>query len=241
MSEWYSHLKAEDLSSRHVRVTIEDGSVLEGRLSISNDEEQGKKGMSLGSTVLSTQWNERSYSVFPGTVVLVQKDDGCWHSLDGIRSIDVVWDERDWKRIDVKDLRDGDAVVANGQLYKVDVSWVHENPPQVVTDTPGRMRIDLSLVSCALRRKVQVPSKYGYYRDRDGFFWARTVRGDEKHWHPIDQVSMDTPVMSDEAMAFRVPLTPVHFVDGRAPEPGDELASVMRITSKGVTFTTEAA
>ena len=38
-----------------------------------------------------------------------------------------------------------------------------------------------------------------------------------------------------------MPLTPVHFVDGRAPEPGDELASVMRVTSKGVTFTTEAA
>jgi len=103
------------------------------------------------------------------------------------------------------------------------------------------MRIDLRLVSCALRRKVKVPSKYGYYRDRDGFFWARTMRGDKKPWHPINQYSMDTPAMSDEAMAFLMPLTPVHFVDGRAPEPGDELASVMRITSKGVTFTTEAA
>ena len=242
MSEWYSHLKAEDLSSRHVRVTIEDGSVLEGRLSISNDEEQGKKGMSLGSTVLSTQWNERSYSVFPGTVVLVQKDDGCWHSLDGIRSIDVVWDERDWDRIDVKDLRDGDAVVANGRLYKVDVSWVHEDPPQVVTDTPSRMRIDLCLVSCALRRKVKVPAKPGYYKDMLGEFWARAAKptGDGP-WRSVEPDALDQPAKSDKYMANLMPLTPVHFVDGRAPEPGDELASVMRVTSKGVTFTTEAA
>lgn len=222
--QWYEDVPRDEFEGKHVRVVVDSGTVFEGRLEL---------------------WDSRMVVVCMGSlgdgIYVLKSVDDCWCLMGGIESLDLVWDERDWTRIDVKDLRDGDAVVANGHLYKVDVSWVHENPPQVVTDTPGRMRIDLRLVSCALRRKVKVPSKYGYYRDRDGFFWARTMRGDKKPWHPINQYFMNTPAMSDEAMAFRVPLTPVHFVDGRAPEPGDELASVMRVTSKGVTFTTEAA
>ena len=222
--QWYEDIPRDEFEGKHVRVVVDSGTVFEGRLEL---------------------WDSRLVVVCMGSlgdgIYVLKSINDCWYLMGGIKSLDLVWDERDWERIDAKDLRDGDAVVANGQLYKVDVSWVHENPPQVVTDTPGRMRIDLRLVSCALRRKVKVPSKYGYYRDRDGFFWARTMRGDKKPWHPINQYSMDTPAMSDEAMAFLMPLTPVHFVDGRAPEPGDELASVMRITSKGVTFTTEAA
>ena len=222
--QWYEDVPSDEFEGKHVRVVVDSGTVFEGRLEL---------------------WDSRMVVVCMGSlgdgIYVLKSVDDCWYLMGGIKSLDLVWDERDWTRIDVKDLRDGDAVVANGRLYKVDVSWVHENPPQVVTDTPGRMRIDLRLVSCALHRKVKVPSKYGYYRDRDGFFWARTMRGDKKPWHPINQYSMDTPAMSDEAMAFLMPLTPVHFVDGRAPKPGDELASVMRVTAKGVTFTTEAA
>lgn len=236
-TSWYSHLNADEINGKHVRVRIDDGTVIESYLVY--DDQGGC--VRLGDSVLPLPWESKSHKVFPSPAVLTYEDDECLYPLQGVESIDLVWDERDWDRIDAKDLRDGDAVVANGRLYRVDVSWTHENPPQVVTDTPGRMRIDLRLVSCALRRKVKVPSKYGYYRDRDGFFWARTMRGDKKPWHPINQYFMNTPAMIDEAMAFRVPLTPVHFVDGRAPEPGDELASVMRVTSKGVTFTTEAA
>lgn len=235
--EWYSHLNAEEINGKHVRVRIDDGTMVESYLVY--DDQGGC--VRLGDSVLPLPWESKSHKVFPSPAVLTYEDDECLYPLQGVESIDLVWDERDWERIDAKDLRDGDAVVANGRLYRVDVSWTHENPPQVVTDTPGRMRIDLRLVSCALRRKVQVPSKHGYYRDRDGFFWARTMRGDKKPWHPINQFFMNTTAMSDEAMAFRVPLTPVHFVDGRAPEPGDGLASVMRVTSKGVASTTEAA
>ena len=237
MSEWYSDLEHDAFASKHVRVVFDDGTVVDGRLAY----DQSSGYVRMGSPDLTLKRPDGVIYSGGCIEVFVCGEDERWHLLEGITSVDLVWDERDWDRIDAKDLRDGDAVVANGRLYRVDVSWTHENPPQVVTDTPGRMRIDLRLVSCALRRKVQVPSKHGYYRDRDGFFWARTMRGDKKPWHPINQYFMNTTAMSDEAMAFRVPLTPVHFVDGRAPEPGDELASVMRVTSKGVTFTTEAA
>lgn len=198
--QWYEDMPRDEIVSKHVRAVMDSGTVVEGRLVLWFDDQVA---------ICMADSNE-------GYTVLFSKD-GSFRLTEGVKSLDLVWDERDWERIDAKDLRDGDAVVANGRLYKVRaIGLQDEHYPFVLTDTPGLLSIDLRLVSCALRRKVSVPSKYGYYRDRDGFFWARTVRGDEKHWHPIDQVSMDTPVMSDEAMASRMPLTPVHFESGRA-------------------------
>lgn len=238
--EWYSHLNAEEINGKHVRVRIDDGTVVESYLVY--DDQGGC--VRLGDSVLPLPWESKSHKVFPSPAVLTYEDDECLYPLQGVESIDLVWDERDWERIDAEDVRHGDAVVANGRLYKVDVSWVHEDPPQVVTDTPSRMRIDLSLVSCALRRKtkVHIPAKAGFYKDRAGSYWVRAwMPGHDKPWRAVDPYAFDFPVRSEDEMFSRMPLTPVHFVDGRAPKPGDELASVMRITSKGVTFTTEAA
>ena len=223
--QWYEDIPRNEMAGKHVRVVVDSGTVFEGRLEL---------------------WDSRMVVVCMGSlgdgIYVLKSIDDCWYLMGGIKSLDLVWDERDWKQIDVKDLRDGDAVVANGRLYQVDVSWVHEDPPQVVTDTPSRMRIDLCLVSCALRRKVKVPAKAGFYKDRTGSYWVRAwMPGHDKPWRAVDPYAFDFPVRSEDEMFSRMPLTPVHFVDGRAPESGDELASVMRVTSKGVTFTTEAA
>ena len=176
-----------------------------------------------------------------GITVLFSKD-GSFRLTEGIECLDLVWDERDWERIDVKDLRDGDAVVANGVLYKVRAMGLQDEHPFVLADAPGRLSIDLRLVSCALRRKMKVPVKPGFYKDTLGEFWARAAKStDDGTWRSVEPDALDQPAKSDKYMANLMPLIPVHFVDGRAPEPGDELASVMRVTSKGVTFTTEAA
>ena len=222
MSEWYSNLKPEEIKGKHVRAVLSSGTVVEGCL------EYWDNGLaSIGS-------------LSEGNYVLRGSEKKCWKLTAGVKRLDLVWDERDWKRIDAEDLCAGDAVVANGRLYKV--SWAHVGPPQVVTDTPGRMLIDLRLVSCALRRKVNVPAKPGFYKDTLGEFWARAAKSmDDGPWRSVEPDALDQPAKSDKYMANLMPLTPVHFVDGRAPEPGDELASVMRVTSKGVTFTTEAA
>ena len=240
MSEWYSDLEHDAFASKHVRVVFDDGTVVDGRLAY----DQSSGYVRMGSPDLTLKRPDGVIYSGGCIEVLVCGEDERWHLLEGIKHLDLVWDERDWDRIDVKDLRDGDAVVANGRLYKVDVSWVHEDPPQVVTDTPSRMRIDLSLVSCALRRKtkVHIPAKAGFYKDRTGSYWVRAwMPGHDKPWRAVDPYAFDFPVRSEDEMFSRMPLTPVHFVAGRAPEPGDELASVMRVTSKGVTFTTEAA
>lgn len=190
----------DDFEGKHVRAVMDSGAVVEGRLAL---------------------WIGDRVVIFlvgsdEGITVMLSKD-GSYRLTEGVKSLDLVWDERDWERIDAKDLRDGDAVVANGRLYKVDVSWTHEDPQEVVTDTPSRMRIDLRLVSCALRRKVQVPVKPGYYRDQDGAFWKMWFydKGDPV-WQPV-LVDIDTShVYSSLEMERLMPLTPVHFESGRA-------------------------
>ena len=238
MSEWYSGMHYDEMDGKHVRVTLEDGTVMEGRLVY----DQSDESVRLGSTQLSIPWDDRTTSKIPCPAVLVDGEWEDWHPLKGIKSLALVWDERDWERIEVKNVRHGDAVVVNGRLCTVDKAWPDDYHPQVVTVAPSRMRIDLCLVSCALRRKAKVPVKPGFYKDRTGAYWVRSFILDiDKPWRAVDSYAFDSPVRSEEEMLTLMPLTPVHFVDGRAPEPGDELASVMRITSKGVTFTTEAA
>ena len=238
-TSWYSHLRPGEFDDKHVCATLADGTVLEGRLVY----DQSDESVRLGSTQLSIPWDDGSTSIVPCPEVLWCSEDGQWHPLKGIESLDLVWDERDWERIDARNLRCGDAVVVDGVLYEVTkASLVHTDYPCVGTDALGRNPIDLRLVSCALRRRVQVPAKPGYYKDMLGEFWSRAAKStDDGPWRSVEPDALDQSAKSDKYMANLMPLTPVHFVDGGAPEPGDELASVMRVTSKGVTFTTEAA
>lgn len=223
--QWYEDIPRDEFEGKHVRVVVDSGTVFEGRLEL---------------------WDSRLVVVCMGSlgdgIYVLKSIDDCWYLMGGIKHLDLVWDERDWERIDVKDLRDGDAVVANGVLYKVRAMGLQDEHPFVLADAPGRLSIDLRLVSCALRRKMKVPVKPGFYKDTLGEFWARAAKStDDGTWRSVEPDALDQPAKSDKYMANLMPLIPVHFVDGRAPEPGDELASVMRVTSKGVTFTTEAA
>ncbi|MCT6901166.1 MAG: hypothetical protein M3Z40_08975, partial [Bifidobacterium sp.] len=151
-----------------------------------------------------------------GITVLFSKD-GSFRLTEGVKSLDLVWDERDWTRIEVKDLRDGDAVVANGVLYKVRAMGLQDEHPFVLADAPGRLSIDLRLVSCALRRKMKVPVKPGFYKDTLGEFWARAAKStDDGTWRSVEPDALDQPAKSDKYMANLMPLTPVHFESGRA-------------------------
>lgn len=223
--QWYEDVPRDEFEGKHVKAVMDSGAVVKGRLSLWIGDRV---------TICFVGSDE-------GITVLFSKD-GSFRLTEGVKSLDLVWDERDWERIDVRDVRHGDAVVVNGRLCTVDKAWPGDYHPQVVTDAPGRMLIDLSLVSFALRRKVKVPAKPGFYKDTLGEFWARSAKSMEGGpWRSVEPDALDQPAKSDKYMANLMPFTPVHFVDGRSPEPGDELASVMRVTSKGVTFTTEAA
>lgn len=208
--QWYEDMPRDEIRDKHVRVTCEEGAIFEGRLkpdgpyaALGFKPFVGLKG--------------RSSAYFEGFHVLERGSDDSWHPLIGITSVDLVWDERNWERIEVKDARHGDAVVVNGQLCTVDKTWPGDYHPQVVTDAPGRMLIDLCLIPFALRRKVNVPAKPGFYKDTLGEFWARAAKStDDGPWRSVEPDALDQPAKSDKYMANLMPLTPVHFESGRA-------------------------
>ena len=197
--QWYADMSRDEYEGKHVRAVMDSGAVVEGRLVLW-----------IGDRVVIFRVGSDE-----GITVLLSKD-GSFRLTDGVKSLDLVWDERDWYRIDVKDVRHGDAVVVNGRLCTVDLAWADDYHPQVVTDAPFSMLIDLCLVPFALRCKAKTPTKPGYYRDREGVYWWRPADVSKNPWYSVNWSSTDPPVMSDEAMASRMPLTPVHFESGRA-------------------------
>lgn len=200
--QWYEDLSRDDFEGKHVKAVMDSGAVVKGQLAL---------------------WiGDRVAICFVGSdegITVLFSKDGSFCLTEGVKSLDLVWDERDWYRIEVKDVRHGDAVVVNGRLCTVDKAWPGDYHPQVVTDAPGRMLIDLSLVSFALRRKVKVPAKPGFYKDTLGRLWARSAKSaDGGPWWHVDPDALDKPARNDKYMSILMPLTPVHFVDGEAEE-----------------------
>lgn len=247
MSEWYNDLGYKDFDGKHVLVTLDDGTTISGAITYDtlgltakkeDDTCSGYICMSATAPILIG-----AYTAPKRLDILVNMEDCRWRPLDGIKSVDLVWDERDWQRTSLDDIEAIDALVVAGRLYEL----VSHKPDCDLWQVrvPGEKhaaRISTSMISCALRRKVNVPVKPGFYKDTLGEFWARAAKSTgDRPWWSVEPDALDQPAKSDKYMSNLMPLTPVHFVDGRAPEPGDELASVMRVTSKGVTFTTEAA
>ena len=221
MSEWYNDLGYKDFDGKHVLVTLDDGTTISGAITYDTLGLAGKKEddtcsgyicMSATAPILIG-----AYTVPKRLDILVNMEDCRWRPLDGIKSVDLVWDERDWTRIDAKDVRHGDAVVVNGRLCTVDKAWPGDYHPQVVTDAPGRMLIDLCLIPFALRRRVNVPAKPGFYKDTLGEFWARAAKSaGDGPWRSVEPDALDQPAKSDQYMSNLMPLTPVHFESGRA-------------------------
>ena len=198
--QWYENMPRDDFEGKHVRAVMDSGAVVEGRLALW-----------IGDRVVIFMVGSDE-----GITVLLSKD-GSFRLTEGVERLDLVWDERDWYRIDTEDVLHGDAVVVNGRLCTVDKAWPGDYHPQVVTDTPGRMLIDLCLIPFALRRKVNVPAKPGFYKDTLGEFWARAAKStDDGPWRSVEPDALDQPAKSDQYMSNLMPLTPVHFESGRA-------------------------
>ena len=200
--QWYEDLPRDEFEGKHVKAVMDSGAVVKGQLALW-----------IGDRVAISFVGSDE-----GITVLFSKD-GSFCLTEGVKSLDLVWDERDWYRIKVKDVRHGDAVVVNGRLCTVDLALADDYHPQVVTDAPFSMLIDLSLVSFALRRKVKVPANPGFYKDTLGRLWARSTKSaDGGPWWQVDPDALDKPARSDKYMSILMPLTPVHFVDGEAEE-----------------------
>ena len=190
--EWYEGLTAEELEGKHVLVTYDEGCVVSGRMVECN-----------GNAVIAD-------GSCDGVGVLWRDGDGL--KLDkGVRDFRLVWDERDWEQIRTEDISKADAIVVNGRLLRVtrvvhDVFLVGDCDP-----------VPVFFVSCAVRRRHELPIKPGAYRGIDGALLVRVATRNRNRWTYTSADFTESGSFIDEEVARRyLPLTPVHFVDGRA-------------------------
>ena len=190
--EWYEGLTAEELEGKHVLVTYDEGCVVSGRMVECNGDAVIADGSCDGVGVL---WR-----------------DGDGLKLDkGVRDFRLVWDERDWEQIRTEDISKADAIVVNGRLLRVtrvvhDVFLVGDCDP-----------VPVFFVSCALRRRHELPIKPGAYRGIDGALLVRIATRNRNRWTYTSADFTESGSFIDEEVARRyLPLSPVHFVDGRA-------------------------
>ncbi|RBQ00042.1 hypothetical protein [Bifidobacterium xylocopae] len=195
MSEWYEGLTGEELSGKHVRVVTRDGALLEGRLDGRGQLVLTKAGESL--------W-------------LFDRSDGGWRSRSFAQSVSLVWDERDWEQISLDDVRPGDSLVVSGALYEVATVGDGDASRRFLV-AGGDAVVIADMVSCALRRKQQVPEEPGYYRDNDGELWKMRLYYGMPVWQPMLVTIGEVCHMNSEDEMYRLlPLIPVHFEDGPA-------------------------
>lgn len=181
---WYEGLTASELEGKHVHVTFSNGA-MDGCLNL--------QGMILywisDNSVESVQ-------------ILEQGEDKTWHTVIGVESVTLVWDERDWEQIRTDDVNEADAIVVNGRLLQVD-KFIND-----LFMVDYYSPIPASFVSCALRRKPKLPTKRGYYQSEDGNTWLL----DAGKWNLLMGPYYMMPVSPKEVT---LPLTPIFSVDGK--------------------------
>ncbi len=193
--KWYESLKSEDLVGKHVHVVLSNATMdgcldLQGRLPYWAEDDD---------------WRY--------VQILERGHDQVWRPAVGVESVSLVWDERDWEQIRTEDISKADAVVVNGRLIRVKGLFT----PHRFLPIEG-YSVPFEHVSCALRRRSKLPTELGTYRGADGTLLIRlnAVFEEEKWMYVSRDFSDDGAYVGDEVARKYLPLTPVHFVDGRA-------------------------
>ncbi|MCX8686997.1 hypothetical protein [Bifidobacterium sp. B4142] len=192
--EWYTNLSRYELEGKHVHVLFSDGT-MEGSLNL------------LGQIVY---WN--SDVGLKHVQILDWNKDRTWTRAVGVESVSLVWDERDWQELGPVDYGRADAIVVNGRLIRVNgISAHHQFRPVV------GFSVSFEHVSCALRCRHRLPTERGAYRGADGTLLMLTDIGLPDKWVYVSEDFKECGVfLGDEQAEQHLPLTPVHFVDGRA-------------------------
>ena len=160
---WYEHLDEEDLDGKHVQVTLSDGTVLSGRLTVRDDYPD----VALLSTALVLPYEDGTKADWP-IGVMCQTEDPRWLPFEGVTDISLVWDERDWEQIPVNEVdrfaKDAYAIVVNGRLHVID--WYSEDTCCFdLIGTDGT--VDAGDLSFALRRRGTGLNPNRHQKDRN--------------------------------------------------------------------------
>lgn len=193
--EWYEGLSMGELPGKHVHVVLSNAT-MDGCLNLHGE---------------IPYWAEDDDLKY--VQVLERGHDQVWRTAVGVESVSLVWDERDWEQIRTEDISKADAIVVNGRLLQVGGLC-----------GPGRFlpskgfSVPFEHVSCALRRRSKLPTEPGTYRGADGTLLIRfnSVLAEGRWMYASRDFLESGAYVDDEMVKKYLPLTPVHFVDGRA-------------------------
>lgn len=156
MNAWYKDLNYEDFDGKHVRVTFDDGTILSGAatyshydMSVATNTNVKDVEVCTGYMMIAHAFDGVAGSTTEGTsiAVLQYMEDKQWRPLDGIKSVDLVWDEREYDKIPVDQVRTGDWIVLEDRKY-----LVTQIVGSTIVASNGRyMEVDRSMVSTVLR------------------------------------------------------------------------------------------
>lgn len=156
MSEWYNDLHYHDFDGKHVLVTLDDGTTISGAITYDTYHLQiatntaikdmeactGYIRMATKMPVIKGSYTDRDH-----IAILVSMEDDRWRPLDGIKSVDLVWDERDYEQIPVDQVKTGDWIILEGHKYLV----TQIVGSTIVASAGTYMEVDRSMISTALR------------------------------------------------------------------------------------------
>lgn len=156
MSEWYDDLDYKDFDGEHVRVTFDDGTILLGAatyshydMSVATNTNVKDVEVCTGYMMIAHAFDGVAGSTTEGTniAILQYMEDKRWRPLQGIKSVDLVWDEREYDKIPVDQVRTGDWIVLEGRKYLV----TQIVGSTIVASAGTYMEVDRSMISTVLR------------------------------------------------------------------------------------------
>lgn len=202
-NKWLEDISPDEADGKHVRAIMNNGSTVEGRLNVEGPV------VTIGS-------GENRITAFTRGETIVSP----YYMADDIKSISFVWDECDWKEISLKDADEGDALVINDDLYLINEARFVDDPSMPIwwSVEDESYIVSPDMVSYALRRKDQLPTEPGMYRSDDGkqiIYLLKDDNGQKWVSIPTDAESTQVDYLTSSQVKNYMPLTPVHFVDGR--------------------------
>lgn len=197
---WYKDLTADELEGKHVHVEFRDW-YAEGYLNCHGD--------------CTCNGDETTF------IPVLRREDKAWCLVDGVISVSLVWDERDWEKLfpDEDDIRNADAIVSGDNLLCV--TDVGED--YFVVDDCNRI-VRFSEITCALRYRYEFPSRFGVFKGRNCFL---VLHNNEETlpWTVISDDYSASAFSNTKVARFNLyqylPLTPVYFAEYSIPDkPG---------------------
>lgn len=163
----------------HVRVWIDGGGALEGRLVF--DKKSGYVRLDNQSFVVPG--DNGSEVEMPLPALFFRNEDGIWCPLRGIQFIKLAWDEREWEQLCPDDADVAERVVIRGRMWRV--VGPDEGSGRVwVCDNSTTFSVDSGMVSAYLRARSSAPVYPGFYRDKNGAYWLRLHQ--QPGWYCLD-------------------------------------------------------